>query len=268
MKIKNFTLFNGVEIPGIGFGTWQIANGRRTYEAVSHALKAGYRHIDTALAYGNEESVGIAVLDSGIDRKEIFVTSKLPANIKSYSETHRAFELTLKNTGLDYLDLYLIHAPWPWGSKGEDYTRENIQVWKAMQEIYAGGSCRAVGVSNFFIPELTSLIENSDLVPMVNQIKYHIGRTKKEVVEYCNSNNIVVEGYSPLATGYIVNDKTLDRIANKYKVTVPRLCIRYDYQKDIIPLPKSENPDHMKLNMEIDFVITEEDMQYLDGLQF
>ena len=144
-----FTLTNGVKIPAIGFGTWQIPSGNEAYNAVTAALKSGYRHIDTALAYGNEASVGQAIRDSGIDRKEIFVTSKLPAEVKNDALAHRYAAKTIKNIGLDYIDLYLIHAPWPWNDMGADFTKQNIEIWKVMEEFYEKGSTRSIGISNF-----------------------------------------------------------------------------------------------------------------------
>src|ERR1035437_2535087 len=155
-----FTLYNGIKIPAIGFGTWQIPNGKVCYESVSAALKNGYKHIDTALAYRNEPNVGSAVRDSGIERSEIFITSKLPAEVKNYDAALKSFDATMENIGLDYIDLYLIHAPWPWNRMGADFTKENIKVWKAMEEINKGGRCRAIGISNFNVKDVTAILDN------------------------------------------------------------------------------------------------------------
>lgn len=261
-----FLLSNGVKIPSVGFGTWQIPNGEISYNAVSCALKSGYKHIDTALNYGNEQSVGRAVNESNIKRSEIFVTSKLPADIKTYKDSLLSFDKTMKNLGLDYIDLYLIHAPWPWNKKGYDYSKENIEVWKAMEEIYKSGRCRAIGVSNFEVSDLRVIINNCNIKPLVNQIKYFIGNTQKELTLFCQQNSIVVEGFSPLATGALIENKNVAAIAKKYNTTLPKICIRYVLQKGVIPLPKSINPEHIQQNLEIDFEITTADMKYLDSL--
>lgn len=263
---ETFSLANGIAIPKIGFGTWQIPNGEAAYQAVASALKLGYRHIDTALGYGNEESVGKAIRDSGIARKEIFVTSKLPAEYKSYDSAWKGFEQTMQNLGLDSLDLYLIHAPWPWDQIGADYTTENIEVWKAMEEIYQSGRCRAIGVSNFSISDLEAVMKHGSITPMANQIKYYIGNTEEELTRFCQDNRILVEGYSPLATGGLLNNSHILAIAQKYGATLPQICIRYVLQKGVLPLPKSTHPAYIRTNAEMEFEISREDMEYLDRL--
>ncbi|HNX65762.1 MAG TPA: aldo/keto reductase [Bacteroidales bacterium] len=269
MKTINdfFILSNGVKIPVIGFGTWQIPDGKVAYDSVLFALKAGYRHIDTALAYGNEKSVGRAVRDSGIDRSEIFITSKLPAEIKSYDKALRKYDETISNLDLGYIDLYLIHAPWPWNEKGADYTKENKEVWRAMEEIYNGKNCRAVGVSNFNVKDMTAILDTCTVKPMVNQIKYYIGYTEDDITWFCRSNNILVEGYSPLATGRILANKEIDLLAKKYNRTLPQICIRYLIQHGVLPLPKSVTAERISENFAVDFEITKEDMKYLDNLK-
>lgn len=259
-------LSNGVKIPSIGFGTWQIPNGEIACNAVTFALQNGYRLIDTAHTYGNEQSVGRAILDSGINRSEIFVTSKLPADIKNYKDAAESFNKTLEALGLTYIDLYLIHAPWPWKRKGYDYSEQNSDVWKAMEEVYKSGSCRAIGVSNFGISDLKAILKNCSVKPMVNQISYFVGNTQKELTYFCQQNDILVEGYSPLATGAVLNNKHVLAIAEKYKTTLPKICIRYVLQKGVVPLPKSINPEHIKQNFDIDFEIAPKDMEYLDSL--
>ena len=262
-----FKLSNGVKIPAVGFGTWQIPAGEMAYNSVTAALKSGYRHIDTALAYGNEASVGQAIRDSGIDRKEIFVTSKLPAEVKNYAIAHRYAEKTMKNIGLDYIDLYLIHAPWPWNEIGADYTKQNIQIWKAMEEFYETGRTRSIGISNFNVSDINAILETCRIRPMVNQIKFHIGHGQMEIREHCANNDILVEGYSPLATGRILDNHDVGAIAKKYNKTVAQLSIRYVLQKGALPLPKSTHPDYIRQNLDIDFDIAEEDMKFLDGLK-
>jgi diketogulonate reductase-like aldo/keto reductase len=263
---EQFTLDNGVDIPKIGFGTWQIPNGDDAYNAVAAALAAGYRHIDTARGYGNEESVGRAIADSGIPRAEIFVTTKLPAEVKSYAEAGESFATTLSELQMDYVDLYLIHAPWPWSDMGEDYSEGNAEAWRAMEEIYESGRARAIGVSNFEVSDLEKLRVASTIKPSVNQIKYYVGHTQDETVAYCQQHDILVEGYSPLATGAILDNPDVRGIAEKYDKSVAQLCIRYVLQKDVLPLPKTTTPSRMTENADVEFEISAEDMAFLDGL--
>ncbi|MCU0459006.1 MAG: aldo/keto reductase [Bacteroidales bacterium] len=262
-----FTLANGVNIPAIGFGTWQIPSGDVAYNSVREAIKAGYRHIDTAQAYGNEASVGKAILDSGIDRSEIFVTSKLPAEIKSYEQAVRRAEFTMKKIGLGYIDLYLIHAPWPWSEIGADYARENIEVWKAMEEFCESGKTRSIGISNFNVRDTEAILETCRIRPTVNQIKLHIGHPQEEITAFCRRNNILVEGYSPLATGRILGNGEIARIAGKYGKTVAQVSVRYVLQKGALPLPKSVHPEYIKQNFDVNFEISGEDMVRLDSLK-
>jgi diketogulonate reductase-like aldo/keto reductase len=262
-----FTLANGVKIPAIGFGTWQVPPGDIAYNSVKEALKAGYRHIDTAQAYGNEASVGQAIRESGIDRSEIFVTSKLPAEIKSYFRAGRHAEFTMKKIGLDYIDLYLIHAPWPWTEIGADYTKENIEVWKAMEEFYESGKTRSIGISNFNVKDIDAILGTCRIKPMANQIKLHIGYPQEEIVSHCVKNDIIVEGYSPLATGKLLNNKDISLLSEKYGKSVSQLSIRYVLQKGALPLPKSTHPEYIRQNIDVDFEITADDMDYLDTLK-
>src|SRR5512141_2393263 len=191
---ETFTLYICVKIPKIGFGTWQISNPA-AYDAVSLALETGYHHIDTARAYGNEENVGRAVRDSKLKREEIFITSKLPAEIKGYEVARASFEKTMHNLGFDFLDLFLIHAPWPWNDKGRDCTEGNIASWKAMEELYKQGRIRSIGVSNFSIEDITAILNNCEIVPMVNQIRLFIGHMQEELTEFCRKHKILVEAY-------------------------------------------------------------------------
>ena len=266
--IKNefFTLNNGVQIPAIGFGTWQMADGEECYNACLNALKLGYRHIDTAFVYGNEASVARAIQDSGFLREDIFLTTKLPADIKTYEGAREYFEASLKNLGTEYVDLYLIHAPWPWYDVGGDYTEGNIAAWRAMIDIYNEGKVRAIGVSNFHANNITALIEATGFVPAVNQIRYFIGNTQNEITDFCQELGILVEAYSPLATGALTEHEDLIQVARAYGVTVPQICIRYCIERGLLPLPKSINPDRIKANLDVDFTISKDDMEYLNGL--
>jgi len=259
-----YNLYNGVTIPKIGFGTWQIPNDI-AFNAVSQALKAGYRHIDTALAYNNEEGVGKAIRESGLKREEVFITSKLPAEIKGYDKAMESFNKTVKNLGTDVLDLYLIHAPWPWSDQGGDYNNLNVQSWKAFEELYKDGRIRAIGVSNFSPDNIQAILDNCEIVPMANQIAFHVGRTQEKYVDFCIKHNILVEAYSPLATGRALVDKQLIGIAESYGVSVAQLLIRFALQRGTLPLPKTTTFERMVENTQIDkFSISTNDMEILN----
>lgn len=264
--IQTYTMSNGVKIPKIGFGTWQVPSGDIAYQSVAMALKNGYRHIDTAAAYQNEESVGKAIRDSGIPREEIFVTSKLQSHIKTYEGALEAFEKTMKALGIGYLDLYLIHAPWPWNEIGKDCSQGNVLAYKAMEKIYKDGKVRAIGVSNFNTKDLDNIIKHCDIIPHANQIGYFIGHNEKEVDEYCKAKNILVEAYSPLAIGHLLKNNDIQDMAKKYEVTPAQICIRYCIQKGTVPLPKSTHESRIIENAAVDFEIDKKDMIYLDSI--
>ena len=262
-----FTLSNGDRIPKIGFGTWLLKEGEECYNAVSEALRLGYRHVDTARAYGNESSVGRAVRESGIPREDIYVTSKLPAEAKDYDKALEEFETTMGEIGLDYLDLYLIHAPWPWNEMGKDCREENRQIWKAMEEFLSSGRVKAIGVSNFDTADLGSLLPACRTKPMVNQIRWFIGLDPADTVRTCAEHDIIVEAYSPFAHGLIVNHPEIADIASRYGVSAPQLCIRYLLQKGAVVLPKATKTPHIQQNAELDFAITADDMAVLDAMR-
>lgn len=264
---ENYTLNTGAQIPKIAFGTWQIPEGEVAYKAVEFALKSGYTHIDTARVYGNEKSVGRAIRESGIARETLFVTTKLPAEIKDYDDALASFEVSLATLGLDYVDLYLIHAPWPWADQGSDHTQGNIDVWKALELIYKSGHAKAIGISNFNVSDTQAILDNSEITPAVNQIRYFIGHTQDDVTQFCQDHNILIEAYSPLATGKILENKEVIAISMKYHVTVAQICIRYTLQKNTLPLPKSTHEEYILQNAAVDFVISDEDMKYLDSLE-
>ena len=266
IKDQFFTLNNNIQIPAIGFGTWQVEDGEQCYNACLSALKSGYRHIDTAYAYGNEPSVARALKDSGLKREEVFLTTKLPASIKDYDGALAHFEASLKNLETDYLDLYLIHAPWPWNDVGGDYTQGNIEVWRAMIDLYNQKKVRAIGVSNFHVKDIEAIIKATDVVPAVNQIRYFIGNTQDQITNYCKQNGILIQAYSPLATGALIEHNALTDMAEKYGVTVPQLCIRFCIENGTLPLPKSVNSERIKANLDVDFEITKQDMEYLNSL--
>lgn len=265
---KKYKLSNGVEIPNIGFGTWMISN-ENAKEVVKNAIAVGYRHIDTAEAYGNEEGVGLGIKESKIAREEIFVTTKIDANEKTYDGAKRLLEESLRKLDIGYIDLVIIHAPEPWNKFREDvdYNKENLEVWKVLEEAYSDGKVRAIGVSNFEIDDLQNIIDNAKIKPMVNQILTHISNTPLKLIKYCEENNILVEAYSPIAHGAVLNNEEIKAIASKYNVTVAQLCMRYCLQLGLLPLPKSENIEHMKNNLDVDFKISDEDMEILKNVK-
>ncbi len=262
-----YTLSNGNPVPKIGFGTWLLKEGDECHNAVTDALHLGYRHIDTARAYYNEASVGRAVRDSGIPREDIFVTSKLPAEAKDYDKAVEEFETTMAEIGLDYLDLYLVHAPWPWDEMGKDCREENRQIWKAMEEFLASGRVKAIGVSNFNPDDLDSLLPACTTKPMVNQIRWFIGLDPSDTVAKCAEHDIIVEAYSPFAHGLIVNHPEISDFAARYNVSAPQLCIRYLLQKGAVVLPKATSTPHIQQNAELDFEISATDMDTLGALR-
>ena len=259
--MKEFILANGVKAPALAYGTWLIKN-EDAARCVKMALEAGYRHIDTAQAYGNEEGVGQGIRESGLKREEVFITSKVLAEHKSYKKAKASIDESLKKLGVDYIDLMLIHCPQPWALfRGPfRYFKQNIQVWKAMEDAYKEGKIRAIGVSNFLIDDLENIINNCEIKPMANQILLHIGETPVDVIKFCQENNIVVEAYSPIAHGKAMNDKTINAVAEKYHVSVPQLCIKYTLQLNTISIPKASSKEHIESNTKLDFTISEENM--------
>jgi len=262
-----YVLKNGVKMPKVGFGTWQIPDGEICYNAVSMALKHGYRHIDTAAAYGNEASVGKAIKDSGLAREEVFVTSKLQSHIKTYQGALDAFDKTMKELDMDYLDLYLIHAPWPWNEIGKDCSSGNVEAFKAMEKLYREGKIRAIGVSNFSPSDLDNILKHCEIIPHVNQIAFFIGNNQEETHRYCNDKGILVEAYSPLAIGYALTNETIQNMAKTYGVTPAQLCIRYCIEKGTAPLPKSTHESRIIENTGLDFKMKEEDVAFLDTIK-
>ena len=269
MYHKKLTLNNGVEIPQLGLGTWFIEDGQ-VADAVKAAAALGYRHFDTAQAYGNERGVGEGIRTCGIPREELFVVSKVAAEHKTYEDAKASIDKTLADMGLDYLDMMIIHSPQPWDkvNQCEDrYVEGNRAAWKALEEAYKEGKLKAIGVSNFQIGDIKSLMETCEIRPMVNQILLHISNTPAELIEYCQKNGIIVEAYSPIAHGEILHQPEIAAMAEKYGVSVPQLCIRYTLQLGAVSLPKTGNPAHMKTNAEVDFEIREEDMEILKNFK-
>ena len=259
--MKDFILPNGNKIPALAYGTWLIKN-ENAKECVLMALQAGYRHIDTAQAYGNEVGVGEGIKASGLKREDIYVTTKVMAEYKSYKRAKKSIDDSLKRLGLDYVDLILIHCPQPWmlfRSKRR-FFKENIAVWKALEEAYNEGKVKAIGVSNFLIDDLENIINNCKIKPMVNQILCHIGNTPTDVIKFCQENDIIVESYSPIAHGAALKDEKIKSMADKYQVSIAQLCIKYTLQLDTISIPKASSKEHIEDNAKLDFEISQEDM--------
>lgn len=263
-----FTLNNGVKIPKLALGTWKIPDNE-VASPVQTALKMGYRHIDTAQAYHNEKGVGQGIKDSGISRDQIFINSKVEAEIKNYQEAKKSIDETLTRMDLDYLDMMIIHNPQPWKEVNQSDDRHfegNIETWRALTDAMKEGKLRAIGVSSFQPEDLQNLIDNSDVKPMVNQILCHIGATPKKLIDFCQEHDIVVESFSPVAHGEALTNTTIKTMAEKYQVSVAQLCIRYDWQLNTVVLPKSVNPEHMKQNSELNFEISDVDMKTLENI--
>lgn len=264
---ETYTLKNGVEIPVVGFGTWQTPDGEVAENSVTWALEAGYRHIDTAAAYKNEESVGRAIAKSGIPREEIFVTTKLWNDSHSYEKAQEAIDTSLEKLGLDYLDLYLIHWPNPVAFR-DNWKEANEGAWKAMEEAVEAGKIRAIGVSNFHPHHLEALAETAKIEPTVNQIYLNPSDMQEEIVEYNKAHGIISEAYSPLGTGRIFEVDELKELATKYNKSIAQLVLRWSLQHGFLPLPKTVTESRVTENADIfDFTIEEEDMKRIDGLK-
>lgn len=261
---ETFTLANGVAIPKLGLGTWRIDDDA-VGQVVRDAIGVGYRHIDTAQAYGNERGVGEAVRASGIERHALFVTTKLAAECKSFVEARERIDGSLKTLALDHIDLMLIHSPQPWAEfrEGEHFFEGNLEAWRALEEAHQAGKLRAIGVSNFEAADIDNLIEHGSIAPMVNQILAHVGNTPFDLIDYSRSKGLLVQAYSPVAHGAALKNGKLIALADKYGVGVAQLCIRYCLQLGLLPLPKSSSAAHIRDNAAIDFVISEEDMAEL-----
>lgn len=263
------TLNNGIKIPMLGFGTWCIDNDKAA-DAVKTAIELGYRHIDTAQAYGNEAGVGKGVREGGIPRDELFIVSKVAAEHKSYVSAARSIDETLEKMRLDYLDMMIIHSPQPWAEwRGEKrYFEENREVWCALEDACAAGKVRTIGVSNFLCDDLEALLPSCKIKPAVDQVLAHIGNMPEELMEYCAAHGITMEAYSPIAHGEAVKNAAIAKIAAKYHVSVPQLCVKYVLERGFIALPKASSREHISENAALDFTISAEDMEQLNALDF
>ena len=265
---ETFQLSNGVQIPKLGLGTWRIGN-EDAATVVRDALKIGYRHIDTAQAYENEAGVGEGIRESGIARDDVFVTTKLAAECKNYAQAKDQIDGSIAALALDHIDLMLIHSPQPWSEfrEGKSFDDGNLEAWRALEEAHRAGKLRAIGVSNFERADLDNLIDHGSVRPMVNQILAHISNTPFDLIEYSRSQGMLVEAYSPIAHGAVLDDQNLVEMAGKYGVGVAQLCIRYCLQLGLLPLPKTVNPQHMRSNAAVDFSISDEDMEVLKTIE-
>lgn len=263
--MRRIKLYNGIEIPEIGFGTWHIKDEKELEFSIKTAIENGYTHIDTASKYKNEELIGNTIEKYNIPRENLFITSKLWNEDKGYDNTIKAFQGTLDRLKTDYLDLYLIH----WPMTAENWEELNAETWRAFEDLYKMGKVKAIGVSNFMMQHMESLRKTATILPMVDQIEFHPGMMQKEILEYCRNNNIVVEAWSPLGSGRMLENEDLIRIAGKYKKTVAQICIRWCIQNNVIPLPKSTHLERIKDNIDIyDFNISDEDMEYINNMKY
>lgn len=265
---ETYTISNSVKIPKLGLGTWMLTDSEAA-QAVRDAVAMGYRHIDTAQAYGNEAGVGEGIRTCGISRDELFVTSKVAAENKSYDSAAQSIDETLRKTGLDCIDMMIIHSPQPWAEfRGEKRCfEENREVWRALEDAYKAGKVRAIGVSNFLEDDLENILNSCGIKPMVNQILAHISNTPLSLIDFCNKNGIQTEAYSPIARGEALKNKAIADIAAKYSVTPAQLCVRYVLDLGMVALPKTANPEHMKANADVDFNISGEDLNTLKNFE-
>jgi diketogulonate reductase-like aldo/keto reductase len=264
----SYKLSNNIELPNIGYGTWRLKNNEDTIEIIKNAVSSGYRLFDTAIAYGNIETIGKGLKESKIKREELFITSKLWNDSRKYDDVIKACKDTIKKLDCKYLDLYLIH--WPASpALFDDWVEKNNETWKAFEYLYEKGLVKAIGVCNFKVHQLEPLLKSAKIPPMVNQIEYHVGQTQQDIVDYCFKNNIVVEAWSPLGSGKMLKVEELQKIAEKYGVTTAQLCIKFCLQNNVLPIPKSKDKDRMKNNLDVDsFTISDEDMKLLNEMPY
>ena len=284
---ETYTLSNGVRIPKLGLGTW-LMNDEQTAQAVRDGVRLGYRHIDTAQAYENESGVGEGIRTCGVAREELFITTKVAAECKSYDSAAASIDQSLKEAGLSYYDMIIIHHPQPWMEVNQSdnrYYEENRQVWKALEDAYKAGKVKAIGLSNFQKEDVENILTSCEIRPMVNQVlNEHVDEILKlrslnlleqvckthpvpKLIKFCQANAILVEAYSPVAHGAVLGNKQIKTMADQYGVSIPQLCLKYDIQLGLVVLPKTANPAHMENNADLDFMITDEDMETLKNME-
>lgn len=266
MLQETYTLNNGVQVPRLGLGTWFV-NNQKAEAAVQNGIEIGYRHIDTAQAYNNERGVGLGIRNCGIAREEIFLTTKLAAEAKTYAKAKAAIEKSLRTLGVDYIDLMLIHSPRPWTKFcGSDrYFEGNLEAWRALEEAHKAGKIRAIGVSNFDQVDLENILDKGTVKPAVNQVLAHISNTPFELIKYCQDRDILVQAYSPVGHKALLKNQQIVDMAEKYGVSVPQLCIKYDLQLGLLPIPKPVNPVQIKNATLLDFTVSNDDMSVLSN---
>lgn len=262
-------LYNGVTIPDVGLGTWLIPN-EKVADIVKTAVKVGYRHIDTAQAYGNEEGVGKGIKECDVPREDLYITSKVQAEIKNYQDAYDSVIESLRKLDLSYLDLILIHSPEPWREfrkAKSDYFIENLEVYRALERLYKEGKVKAIGVSNFRIKDLENIVKHAEIKPFVNQYLSHVGQVPWEIVKYCKDHDILFEAYSPIAHGEASRLDLVNELAEKYGKSFAQICLKYLIQLGMVVLPKSSSEAHLKDNLDLDFEISEEDMLELNQVK-
>ncbi|WP_291076012.1 MULTISPECIES: aldo/keto reductase [unclassified Empedobacter] len=264
--MENFKLSNGIEIPAIGFGTW-LLEGEKVIEPLKIALTKGYTHIDTAAIYKNEKEIGTVLKAENVDRSKLFITSKCWNSERGYEKAMAAFEQTLADLQTDYLDLYLIHWPANETQFPDTWAELNAGTWQAFEEIYKSGKAKAIGVSNFNINHLEALFETAEIKPMVNQIEIHPGHSQPELVDFCKQHNLLVEAWSPLGSGRILENELIVSLADKYNVSVGQICINYCLAKEILPLPRSSSEKNIEANLTSNnFKLSAEDVKAIDEM--
>ncbi len=264
--MENFKLSNGIEIPAIGFGTW-LLEGEKVIEPLKIALTKGYTHIDTAAIYKNEKEIGTVLKAENVDRSKLFITSKCWNSERGYEKAMAAFEQTLADLQTDYLDLYLIHWPANETQFPDTWAELNAGTWRAFEEIYKSGKAKSIGVSNFNINHLEALFETAEIKPMVNQIEIHPGHSQPELVDFCKQHDLLVEAWSPLGSGRILENELIVSLAHKYNVSVGQICINYCLAKEILPLPRSSSEKNIEANLTSNnFKLSTEDVKSIDEM--
>jgi len=262
MKITDLSgtviLNNGVEMPYLGLGVFKVKDGNDVINSINYALDTGYRHVDTAALYANEDGVGKAINEHTVHRDDVFVTSKVWNTDQGYETTLKAFDKSMQKLGFDYLDLYLIH--WPVAGKFKD-------TWRALEKLYRDGKVRAIGISNFLQHQIEDLIESAQILPMVNQMEFHPKLVQQDLIDFCHTNKIQYEAWSPFMMGEMFKVTELTTIAEKYNKTVAQLIVRWDLQKGVVTIPKSSQKERIISNANVfDFEISEEDMALIDAM--
>ena len=266
--METYTLSNGMQIPRIGLGTWLLDNDQ-VEQAVINAVKTGYRHIDTAQAYQNEDGVGRGVSACNIPRDQLFITTKVAAEHKTYESAAASIESSLAALQTGYVDLMLIHAPQPWKEFRSDSNHDggNLEAWRAMEDAVDAGKVKAIGVSNFLRHDLENILSHCRIKPVVNQVLAHVGNTPFDLIDFCRSQDILVEAYSPIAHGAVLNQPLVKEMADCHQVSVAQICLRYCLQLGLLPLPKTANSEHMRSNLTLDFTLSEEEMTQLKSMK-